>query len=134
MPKTITIDGQAMECAFISPAGVFRVNRNTVEEAGDGGQISIVTDATEDDTLNARDKIAGATVLFNYRKDDPLRNWPFRKATMEEERYTVIVVKVPREQQARTVRAAARAEAARAAAAEEQRIRDEATKEIAPTT
>lgn len=74
---------------FESPPGVFRVNLNDLEQGGEGGRISLVTDASENDHLSEEEKITGVTVLLNYRKDKPMEAWPKNRAEMEKRRFTV---------------------------------------------
>lgn len=117
------------DIAFISPVGVLRVNRNDVEQGGEGGMISIVADNSEDDTLSEKQQITGVTTILNFRKDAPMRDFPFRRGTMDEERYTLVVIRVPRAQQARTLKAKAAAALAAADAKEETQAKKVAAKE-----
>lgn len=123
------------DIAFVSPTGVLRVNENTVNSGGEGGRVSIVADNSEDDTLSESMRIMGVTVLLNYRKNSPMFDWPAMQATMDEERYTLVLVRVPKDKQARTIKAAEREKAAVAARAEEAKMRTAAKKaEAAPLT
>jgi hypothetical protein len=55
---------------------VFRINENGVKQGGEGGRISIQADNVEDDRLTEDQKLMGATLLLNFRKDEPMMAFP----------------------------------------------------------
>lgn len=82
------------DTVFQTPKGAARVNINDVEQAGEGGRVSIVFDTTEpkgDDTLFEEMKMYGGTLILNFRKDGPMRDFPATREEMEAARYTITV-------------------------------------------
>lgn len=103
MPKRIEYDEITPEMLnlpagsvvkFITPGGVMKINRNTVKELGQGGQISIVGDNSGDDErlLDAY-HMSAISLMANYRRDDPMLEFPEPvDAAAADIRYTVIVL------------------------------------------
>lgn len=93
----ITVDGDSVtlpdgaSVKFVSPAGVFRLQRNDVNQAGEGGAVALVADNTEDDTLTEDFKITALTFLMNFRKDKPMLDYP-EPRTDEGKRYSIILI------------------------------------------
>lgn len=71
----------------------FFCNTNRVEDEGDGGVVSLVIDSPHapDDSFYEDKKLTGGTVTLNYRKDDPMRQWPVTLAEKQGKRYQVVV-------------------------------------------
>lgn len=88
--RTVTLP-EGATFRFVSPPAVFRINENSVDQAGEGGRISIVADNIEDDRLTEDFKMLGATVLLNYRKDEPMRAFPL-PSQAGRKRWTLILV------------------------------------------
>jgi hypothetical protein len=88
--RTLTLP-EGSRVKWVSPTAVFRINENSVDQAGEGGRISIVADNVEDDKLTEDMKMLGATVLLNYRKDEPMRQFPL-PAQAGRKRWSVILV------------------------------------------
>lgn len=83
-----------------TPKGSLRVTENDIERPYDGGRIVLVADNGEfaktadnpsGDKLSEDMKIMGITVIINYRKDDPMKEWPSTKEDMEKKRYVLTI-------------------------------------------
>lgn len=76
---------------FQSPVGVMRLQENDVEMDVDGGRVVLVADNTESDSLFEEFRIAGVTVVLNYRKDEPMRKWPVTRTERSSRRFTLVI-------------------------------------------
>jgi hypothetical protein len=88
--KTITLPKGA-RVRYLSPTAVYRMQENGWPGAGEGGRISLVADNIEDDRLTDDQKIVGSTVMLNFRKDDPMKEYPL-PVEAGGKRWTVILV------------------------------------------
>lgn len=80
---------------FRSPTGAMRVNRNDVEQAGDGGMVSVVADVMQDAKMFDDQKLIGLSLTFNFRRDDPMKAFPYTKDGMAGKRYTLVLFEEP---------------------------------------
>jgi hypothetical protein len=82
------------------PAGAFRVIENDVEKDFDGGRIVLAADNGEfakteanpaGDVLSENEKIMSITLTINYRKDEPMREWPSVRDEIAKRRFNIRV-------------------------------------------
>lgn len=76
---------------WVSPPAVFRITENGVKQGGEGGRISISADNTEDDRMTEDMKLVAATLMLNFRKDEPMSAFP-EPADAGATRWSVILV------------------------------------------
>jgi hypothetical protein len=91
--KSITLpDGAKVK--FLSTSGVMRLQENGVNAAGEGGRIAITGDNIEDDRMSEDQKLAGVSLVLNYRKDEPMEAFPIKAAAPYDDgpRYSIILI------------------------------------------
>ena len=68
-----------------------KVVANDVEQPHDGGQVRIELTPVQHGKLRA------AAIVLSYAADEPMRDWPSTRATMEAKRYRVVIEEIPAE-------------------------------------
>jgi hypothetical protein len=88
---------------FKTPLGALRVAENDVEKDFDGGRVALVADNGEQAKTETNpsgdalfeDKILGISVVINYRKDEPMRDWPSIREEIAKRRFTLHITEEP---------------------------------------
>lgn len=80
---------------YRTPKGAVRVQLNDVEQAGEGGRVALVADPISDITMFDEQKLVGVSLTFNFRRDEPMRVYPYDKVGMDKKRYTLVLLEEP---------------------------------------
>lgn len=89
--QKITIPDGAL-VRFVTPVGALRTQINDVNQLGQGGRVALVADNSgEDDSLSEDFKITGVSLILNFRKDNPMRDYP-EPANDGGKRYSIILI------------------------------------------
>jgi hypothetical protein len=98
--EQIKVDGLSItlpagsKVKFVTPTGVMRLQENGINVAGEGGRIAMVADNTEDDRMTEDMKLAGCSAVLNFRKDEPMEEYPIKASTAFDGgvRYSMILI------------------------------------------
>ncbi len=83
---------------FKSPPGALRVQENDIQKNYDGGRIVLVGDNGEQaktpgnpsgTQLSKEFDLGQITVMLNYLADEPMRDWPEKRAEIAARRFTL---------------------------------------------
>jgi hypothetical protein len=88
------------------PLGALRLTENDVEKDFDGGRIVLTGDNSEaaktpsnpsGDKLTEDLKIMAVSVVINYRKDEPMRDWPSIREDIAKRRFSIRIWEEPQQ-------------------------------------
>lgn len=70
-----------------------RLTENDIMQDADGGRIVLGADSRDlgVDIVEGEEKLAQATLVFNYRQDDPMKKYPLSRRERAERRFEIVV-------------------------------------------